>query len=178
MTINDTIKKIVSEEIKIQVLMGKVKSVDESKMVCDIDLETAPDLLDVRLRSIIDSTDKGVLIVPKKDSVVLVGIIENRIESAFVLSFSEVEKIRLITDEIELAGKDFKGLVKVEDLTQKLNNLENAFNNLVADFNAHTHNAPQAPSGTLATLPPLVPSTQNVANTQVSDLENEKVKHG
>lgn len=178
MSIKKNIEKLVKDQIKIQVLVGKVKSVDETKMVCDIDLATEPDLLDVRLRSIIDETDKGVLIVPKKDSVVLVGIIENRIESAFVLSFSEVEKIRFITDEIELAGNNFKGLVKVEDLTTKLNNLENAVNGLVSDFNAHTHNAPQAPTGTIPTLPPLVPSSQSLTTTQVSDLENEKVKHG
>ena len=178
MSMKDAIQRMVNEQIKVQVLVGTVKSVDETKMVCDVDLTNAPDLLDVRLRSIIDENDKGVLIVPKKDSHVLVGIIDNRIESAFVLSFSEVEKIRLIIDDIELGGNDYKGLVKVEDLVTKMNNMENALNSLVSDFNSHTHNAPQAPTGTIPTAPPLILSTQNLTQTQVSDLENEKVTHG
>ena len=181
MSMKDAIQRMVNEQIKVQVLVGTVKSVDETKMVCDVDLTNAPDLLDVRLRSIIDENDKGVLIVPKKDSHVLVGIIDNRIESAFVLSFSEVEKIRLITDEIELSGNDFGGLIKIEELVSKINRLEDKLNSLVNKHNTHIHitTATVSATPTVGTIAPTTSSETPIApNTQKSDLENEKVKHG
>lgn len=178
MTIKEAIQRMIAQELKVQVVPGKVISVDETKMVCDIDLANAPDMLDVRIRAVIDEVSKGILIVPKVGSYVLVALIDNRKESSFICAYSELEKYWLLTDDIQLGGDNFKGLVKIEDLVSKLNNLENAFNQLVNEFNSHTHNAPQAPAGTIPTLPPLIPSTQSLVVTQVTDLENDKVKHG
>lgn len=178
-TIKDYIDRMIQQNIPTQIVVGKVISVDENKQVCDVDVVNSPDLLDVRIRAVIDDEKKGVLIVPKVDSYVLVGLINNRPESAFVASVAEVDKYYLyVNKEIQIGGDNFNGLVKIEELTQKLNNIETAFNQLVNEFNTHTHNAPQAPAGTLPTLPPLVPSSQSLVSTQVSDLENTKVKHG
>lgn len=178
MTIKESIERIIKDNMRMQVVVGKVKSVDEDEMVCDIDLETSPDLLDVRLRAVIDKSDTGVLVYPKKDSRVLVGLIENKPQSAFICGYSEVEKIRLITEDIELAGDQFGGLIKIDDLVTKINGIEDALNDLAMDFDTHTHNSPPAPTNPVVTTPPIIPSGVVLVNTQKSEIENDKVKHG
>jgi len=178
MTISEIMKRFINNEMPTQTVVGKVISIDETNMTCDIELPNKPNMLDVRIRSLIDDQNTGILIVPKLSSVVLVGLIENREESAFICTYSEIDKIHLIVNDIQLSGDAFGGLVKVDELTQKLNKVENAVNQLKADFNSHTHNAPQAPTGTVPTLPPLIPSTVTLINTVRNDIENQKVKHG
>lgn len=64
------------------------------------------------------------------------------------------------------------GLVLVNPLTEKLNNLENLVNDLVDKFNAHTHNvtAVGSPTG-----PNLDPETTVLTPTVAADIENENV---
>lgn len=169
---------MVADKIQIQVIVGKVISVDESQMVCDIDVQGAPDMQDVRLRSVIDSGETGILITPTIDSYVLVGLINNRKESAFVCSYSSVDSVKLLTDDIQLAGDEFGGLIKINDLVDKINTIENAVNQLKTEFNTHMHISPPAPVSPVTTAPPTVPSTVNLVNTTVTEIENENVKHG
>ena len=178
MTIKETIQALIKDKIKIQVFVGKVISVDENKMTCDVDLQNSPDLFDVRLRAVIDSNERGILIVPKINSYVLVGLIDNNIQSSFVCAFTEVDKYRLLIDEIVLSGDSFGGLVKVNELTQKLNALESSVNQLTQTFNTHTHPSPPAPVNPVVTSPPTVPSSISLTPTNSSEIENQKVKHG
>jgi len=176
MSLKDTILALVKDQIKVQVVTGKIKSVDETKMICDIDLQNAPDLLDVRLRSIIDEQEKGILILPKVGSYVLVGLINNRPESSFVCGYSEVDKIRFLIDEIELSGDDFGGIVKSEKVTEEINKLSSDINQL-KQFIASWVPAPQdGGAGLKAILSSW--STSTLQNVVQASLENEKVKHG
>ena len=73
-------------------------------------------------------------------------------------------------------GGEFGGLVKIEDLITKLNNLESRVNDLASAYQPHTHlsSAPGAPSG-----PPIVPWTKTpLTNTTKNDLENPDITHG
>lgn len=168
------------------IFSAKVDDVNKQESTITIVDNYGIEYPDVRLKASIKDTD-SVLLFPKKNSNVLVAQIGTSENDLLVIAYDEVEEIQVTIenisfvankDEIQLNGDTYKGLVKVEQLTQKLNTIETAFNQLVNEFNAHTHNAPQAPAGTLPTLTPLVPSTQNLNSTQVGDLENEKVKHG
>jgi hypothetical protein len=78
-----------------------------------------------------------------------------------------------VLDSIQLNGSNFDGLVKIQDLTTKLNNIENLLNQFIGIYNAHTH----AVSGT-ATLVPNTLETQTLTPTQQADIENTTVKHG
>lgn len=181
MTIKEVIDRMLKQRLKPQVVVGKVTKVDTSNMVCDIEVKGKPKLYDVRLRSVANGTDEGVLVTPKTGSYVLVGLINNREESAFVCGYSEVEKIRLITKDIELGSDAFGGLVKVEELTKKLNELEKGVNQLVMEFNSHTHivGAIQAPAGVSVTsVTPIKPSSLTLIETSQSEIENKNVKHG
>lgn len=178
MNIKELINRMVTDKIPMQVLVGKVISVNADEMTCDVDLQGSPDMQDVRIRSVIDSDNSGILIEPAVDSYVLVGLIENRKESAFICAYGTVDSIKLITDSIHLSGDEFGGLIKINDLVDKINTIENAVNQLKTEFNAHTHVSPPAPTTPVNTAPPTVPSTVNLINTTVPELENEKVKHG
>ena len=66
--------------------------------------------------------NEGVVIVPKRDSMVLITSIDGRYW--FVSQCSEVEKITIdATDKIVFNGGHNKGLVKIEELTNQLNEL-------------------------------------------------------
>lgn len=141
-----------------------VKNIDITKMVCDCTpLDGSADFLDVRLNA---NYTKGFTLIPKDGSVVIISQLSDA--TAYVSMVSEV-------DEIYLAGDDNGGLVKVQDLVSKLNNLENKVNTIITTFNAHTHVASSFGS---PTTPPPSPVVGTLTPTQVTDLENKKVQHG
>lgn len=174
--IAQAIRKIIQDDIKINVVVGKVKSVDEQKMTCDIDLKTSPDLLDVRLRSVIDEEEKGILIVPENDSYVLAGLIDNNPKSAFVCGFSKVKKIRLLTDEIELSGTDFGGVVKSEVVANQINEIKSDINNLKTIMSSWV--ITPADGGAALKAAAAVWYAQQLGQVSKTDFENDKVKHG
>lgn len=141
-----------------------VKNIDTTKMVCDCTpLDGSADFLDVRLNA---NYTKGFTLIPKDGSIVIVTQLSDA--TAYVSMVSEV-------DEIYLAGEDNGGLVKVQDLVSKLNNLENKVNTIITTFNAHTH---VASSFGAPTTPPPSPVVGTLTPTQVSELENKTVLHG
>ena len=162
--IKTALKKILDPNQEIYGIPCTVDSVDVTARTCYcIPLETGKaDLMDVRL--IADTDKKGFLIIPKVGSVVFVTMINN--EAGYVSMFSEVS-------EIQLNGDNYDGIPIVGNLVQKLNNLENAFNQFVILYNAHTH--VETSTNTL------VPSTLNtnvLTTTTQAMLENLTVKHG
>lgn len=185
--IKEHIKRLAGEA-PMQVQACKVKSVNESDYTCDCEpVDESADFLDVRLRSIVDNNATGLVSIPKVGSIVLVALIANEDAEAFVVSFSELDKIIIenvggmttqwLSNVINLNGDGHKGLVKVVQLTQKLNAVENKLNALLAKYNAHTHPYVNVSSPAVTS-----PTTQlepgTVTPTQQSDIENTKVKHG
>ncbi|OJJ18036.1 hypothetical protein BKI52_29740 [marine bacterium AO1-C] len=66
-----------------------------------------------------------------------------------------------------------KGLIKIDSLVAKLNALEQKVNDLITDYKGHNHLHPQGP--TTAFVTPSV--ITDLTETQVNDLENDKIKH-
>lgn len=138
----------------------KVVSTDENKRTCVVN-DGVNDIV-VRLMSVVDD---GILIMPKVDSIV--SVLQSDKTEPIIVQFSEVEKIILM-------GGDNKGLVKVVELKNKLNNLENLVNNILTTLKSTT--IPLAPSGTYPFLP-LYTSLNNLTPTTQSDIENPLIKH-
>lgn len=91
-----TIKEILSDVKNggpVQVSVAKVDSVNKSDSTCDLVIEGRPDRPETRLRAVIDNSLTGVIVLPKKGSYVLAGIVENRPESSFVCGYSEVDEV-------------------------------------------------------------------------------------
>ncbi len=162
--IREAIKGISKTDDVLYSIVCTVAFVDEENNTCDCEpIDETADLLDVKL---IANTANGFLIIPTVGSMVIVTMTNKY--TGYVSMFSEVA-------EIQLNGKNFKGLPKIEDLVDKLNNLENAFNQHLTLYNAHTHAGVTAGSSVTA-IP--TPDTQTLTPTQISDLENTTVLHG
>lgn len=134
---------------------------------------TSSDLTNVQLMA---EVDDGILLVPVIGSTVIVCHAERNVP--YIALFSELQKIFLITvDGIQLQGGEFGGLIKIEDLVTKLNNLEQAFNDLVTKFNEHTHILTLT-SGTGTAAPTVTQETTVLTETTREDIENDSITHG
>jgi hypothetical protein len=141
-----------------------VDSVDLVNLTCYcIPINDDADITEVRLMANIDN---GFLLIPEVNSIVVVSFLSD--SSAYVSLVSKVS-------EIQLNGTNYDGLVRVQELTDKLNNLENKLNDLITACS--TQVVTLAPSGTFplasffTTVTPLIP-------TQQIEIENITVKQG
>lgn len=156
--IKESIKKMTSKGGAGIVFTAKVKSVDGE--TCTVELEGLT-LTDVRLRAVVNGENSKILVTPKTDSYVLVVDLAGDLSQLAVVGYSEVEKIEVDTDKIIFNGGNNKGLIKIDKLTQKLNDL-------VTAIATHTHPAPGGATG--------VP-TSRIPNFIQSDYEDTKITH-
>lgn len=107
----------------------------------------------------------GFVVTPEVNS--MVYVLMSKYTLPFIVTFSDIM-------QFDIMGGEFGGLVKVVELTQKLNNLENKVNEIIATFGTHTHNvtAVGAPTGITT------PIEGNLTISQREDIENVNVKHG
>ncbi len=141
-----------------------VESVDLDKLTCYcVPINEDADITEVRLMA---NVDNGFLLIPEVDSIVVISFLSD--SSAYVSLVSKVS-------EIQLNGTNFDGLVKINDLVDKLNNLENKVNTIITTYNAHTHVASTLGSPTTT---PAAPVTGTLTPTVKADLENTTVKQG
>ena len=104
-------------------LVCKVISVDLPTNTCYCEpINGDSEIQNVKLTTNITGAGVGFLLIPKINSLVVVTFLDN--SSAYVSMVAEV-------DEVNVNGKTLGGLVKVIDLTTKLNNLENKVNALI-----------------------------------------------
>lgn len=141
-----------------------VDSVDLTTLTCYcVPLNDDADIINVRLMANIDN---GFLLIPEVDSIVVVSFLSD--SSAYVSLVSKVS-------EVHLNGKNFDGLVKINDLVEKLNNLENKVNTIISTYNAHTH---VASSFGTPTTTPVALVTGTLTPTIKQDLENITILQG
>ena len=121
----------------------------------------------VRLRASEASEDAQMLIVPRKDSAVIVGSLTGDLTELAVLSVDTIERI-------EINGGQLGGLINIQDLTDKINELVDA-------FNRHTHTIAQGaiicgeyPSIKPVTVPAI---TSKASRLNKADYEDDTVKH-
>jgi hypothetical protein len=155
-------------------------------------IDEGAEYFNVRLRGTVDGTDAGMYAEPKVGSCVIITPLMHDDEQMYVSRFTEVEKWHIITDsgskvevlangEVHLNGSNKGGLVIVSDLVTKLNRLENKVNDHIAAYNSHIHitTATVGASTTPGTISPTTSTETPIAPlTQVSDLHNQKVRHG
>lgn len=146
---------------------GVVKSVDVDNRTCIVTVVNGKSEVDITAR-IAPVVDDGIILIPTVDSSVIVC--HNVGNVAYISQFSELEKVLIYVGNstLEIEDGEFKfndgnlgGLIKIQDLVTKLNAIENKLNTIIA-------------WGATVT-PPL--STSPMINTQVSDLEDDKIVH-
>lgn len=169
--IKQSIRKIAGQNRSQLVFTAKVESVDGEKCSVSIDGLT---ISDVRLRSVINGENSKILITPEQGSYVLViDLSGGDFSNLAVIGYSQIEKIDVdANDKIIFNGGSNHGLVNIEELTQKLNELVEA-------FNQHTHSG--SFEGTISDVPAagsitLAPPTPHPQFNQ-QDYEDTNITH-
>jgi hypothetical protein len=118
--LEELIKSVLKRFSKTRNYEGEVVSVDEVKETCVVKPVDAPELLGVRLKSIIGNTTTSLVIVPKVGSYVTVSVLNNIETETYVTQFSEVEKILTNCDNVIYNGGSKGGLVNWPDAKVQL----------------------------------------------------------
>jgi len=122
--------------------------------------------------------NEGLIIYPVENSYVLVTNIDN--DKYYVSQFSQIEKITIdVNSNIVINGGKNEGLVKIKELTNKLNALKTTLNDLISAYNSHTHSV--STTGTAAaqtgTAAEIVSKVLQAESFNKTDYENTKIKH-
>ena len=136
---------------------GVVKSVEGQTCTVTVGKVDVPG---VRLKAS-ETEDKGrTLVTPKVGTAVTMGSLSGDMAELVVVQVDHVERI-------EVNGGLLGGLVNIEELTAKINELVDA-------FNSHTHQVTVAhPGGTFTTVKPMKAANRFVRG----DYEDETIKH-
>ena len=148
----------------ITVYQGIVVSVED--ITCTVRFGDI-DIAGIRLRASEASNEAQMLFVPKTDTAVIVGSLSGDLTDLVVLAMDAI-------DRIEINGGKLGGLVNIESLTSKINELVNAFNN-------HTHIIPSGeivcgefPNAKPVTAPAVM---SKASQFNKSDYEDDKITH-
>lgn len=120
---SEAVKAIIKQNEKMIITSGVVKKINEKSI--DVEREGLPDLLEVRFNSVLSSVESEFKITPKVGSAVLCGIIENDTSEAYLLGFSEIERVNITIDQMEF-DCDPEGL-KVQNGDESLKEILNDF---------------------------------------------------
>jgi hypothetical protein len=182
--INSALRRMILSLIPQACITGKVESVDTAKFTVDVKpADGGPVYYDVRIKSIIDNNETGLIILPKIGAEVLMIRIDDH--NAAVLLASEVDRIYFkansgrvleIESEIKLNGDDKGGLLIHNEVKAALDQINQNVSAIkaacIAGFTA------LSPLDASASLNSFTASSASVAPANTSNLQNSKVKHG
>lgn len=155
---------------KVSLIIAEVNSVSIENRTANITTISgkASNTYDVNLQAV---PSDGILVSPTIGSNVYILI--SKYTEPFIVQYSDIDQIYYTLTHIELTGKanlngdNYGGLIKIEELVNKINTLENKVNEL------------QTWGATLTTtnVPPFSP-VEPITPTQKVDIENTTIKHG
>lgn len=164
--LRDAIRKMtqnVNEEV--YSIPCEVASVDTSNNTCVCSpVNGDSDLIDVRLQA---GSGNGVLMIPKEGSIVMVTPINE--VTGFVSMYSEIESIQFLDGS-------YGGLIKIDEIVNKLNAIEDDINTLKQAFTTWV----TVPNDGGAALKAATATwyAQQLQSTTKNQLENELITHG
>lgn len=151
---------------------GIVKDVDETKFTADITVNGTT-FFEAPLRVLVGS-QASVIEIPTVGTRVLLAFRDGSIQRPQILMVHQVDKLLIKCNEVIFNDGQLGGMVKVMDLTTKLNNLEKDLNLIKQVFIAWspvTGDGGAALKAAAATW-----AAQQLSLTQRTDLENAKIK--
>lgn len=165
----------LSDEVYIIPATVTAVNLDSNTIDCEpIGGNAITDMPSVQLTA---EVDDGFLLIPAIGSTVLV--LFSKRQPPYVTMFSELQGVQVTIGDkaIEMSGEktifnsgSFGGLIKINDLVAKLNNVENLLNSLIVKYNAHVHTANNTPTLSI--------ETGSITPTTVIEIENPTVVHG
>lgn len=163
-----------------------VQSVDENAATCDCMGENDIIIPNVKLQA---GVCDGLLILPVVGSTVIIAM--SKYNEPFVFMISDVDKFYLsiagqndaasltITNDgkIKLNDGTYNGLVKVDDLVTKMNDIQHDLNNLKKVFSTGWTVLAQDGGAALKTAATTW-ALQTFSDLQADDLQSKKITHG
>ncbi|PHN00635.1 hypothetical protein [Flavilitoribacter nigricans] len=175
------LEKIAKDVVQMTLVRARVIAVyDQAIDVTPINDDA--DILDVKIRVVIDENEAGVMILPPIGSIVLVGLISDT--DAYLLSCSEVERMVVNTGkfrfEVDSEGNaifdqgENEGLVKLPDLRTEIDKLNSFLNTIKQTFSSWTPVPNDGGSALKAAMSSALSSEQLA---DLSEVGNDKIKH-
>ena len=184
--LRSALERMMKSVHPMQAFAGKVIAVNVDNYTCDVEPADGGSVFrSVRLKASIDNDDNGIVTIPEVDSYVLVSTIGNNKNYAYVSIFSKVKsylikcsngvKIEIKDNgEVHLNGDGLGGLVKVAELKTQLDKNTQLLEAIQNVFNSWT----PVPNDGGAALKAASTSFTTMPTANLSNIENEKVKHG
>lgn len=155
--LQENLKRASGNGRTISIYQGIVRSVTGNLCEVTVGGITIPG---VRLKASEMDDDGKMLITPKIGSAVTIGSLSGDLAELVVLQVDHIETM-------VINGGKLGGLINIEQLTDKINELVEA-------FNAHTHQVTVShPGGTFTTVKP----TSSAKSFKKDDYEDVKIKH-
>jgi len=148
------------------IYQGIVKSVDG--ILCTVTMGGI-DIPNVRLRASEIDDDSQMLVMPKIGSAVIVGSLSGDLSDLVVLQVDKVESI-------SVNGGKLGGLIKINELINKLNAIENDINTLKQVFSTAWVTVPQD-GGAALKAASAAWASNTLTVTEVQDIEDDKITH-
>ena len=146
-----------------------------------VPIDESGDIPNVKIKTVAnDSVGDFLISVPTDGSKVIVAFESH--DTAFCLLAENVtllkincNDVRVATDSYVFNDGDFGGLIKIVELTEKLNDLTTVVNSLITDYNTHLHvGVTSGPSSTgIISTPPVGTADPFIK----ADYEDTKIKH-
>lgn len=181
MDIAGLIQRLADKNQEVFGVICEVVAVDEAKRSCEVvPVNGKANITEVRIQASYE-LQEGIFAKPKIGSFVVVNFIDNN--NAYVALFDKIEELHIKLEESEILidkdgitinGGALGGLVKIEKLLSQLNKIEIAYNDLLNAVKNHNHAHPRGP--TTALLAPI--TIQDLQETELTEIENTKIKHG
>ena len=173
--LNEAIRKIVKGMVTPTIIPAEVVEFHSNDWTITCKINNL-DIDEIRIKSVINTDDKGILVEPKVGSKVLLGKIDGKAEALVVLKYDSIVKYRLMADQIEFNGDEFSGIVKAEKVSDEIQSLKDEINDLKTILTTWTPVSQDGGAALKAAVSTWAGS--QMTPTQQSDYENETVKHG
>lgn len=171
MTTTQDVKQMLKDIVEIDKIpmsvLCTVKSINETDMTCVVTpIDKASDYVDVLLMA--ENSTTGMYLKPSVGSLVMITPQSDCVY--YVSLYSDI-------DDVWIRGNTNGGVPITSSIVEKLNNLENGYNDLVSKYNAHTHILTLS-SGTGTAAPTTSAETTTLTLTQNDDIQSTTVSHG
>ena len=142
--------------------LGVVESINEQESTCVVRVINGDRIEDVRLQQVKSS---GMLMIPSESSAVMVGWSDKT--TAFISLYSQI-------DRVEFQDGSNGGLIIIQELTNKINELVASVNEINSAIKTHTHTSGGSGSPTTA---PIGYTVGDAVEFTKEDYENTNFTH-
>lgn len=182
--LGDAFKRLIKRQLPEINIFCEVTSVDAEKMTVDVQpVNGSPEIFDVRLTASAEQQSNFMVVYPKVGTTVLVSFFDQSHADGYVSAVDEPErvvikigdyKLEIDSNGIKLNDGQIGGLPKSNSVLAKLNQLESQVNQLKSILAAWI----PVPTDGGAALKVAVTAwaASQITPTQISDIENQKVK--